>query len=59
MDQTRGDDGKFIENTTTDEVLELLETANEPLTAVEVADRLNISTFATTHVCRRTLKRTI
>jgi hypothetical protein len=43
MSQTRGDDGKFIEKTTIDEVLAVLETANEPLTATEIADQLNIS----------------
>lgn len=43
MSQIRADDGKFIETTTIDEVLELLETANEPLTATEIADHLDIS----------------
>lgn len=43
MPQLRGDDGKFVEKTTVTEVLEVLETVNEPLTATEIADQLDIS----------------
>jgi predicted nucleotidyltransferase len=43
MPQLRGDDGKFLEKVTINEVLELLETVNEPLTAPEIAAQLDIS----------------
>jgi hypothetical protein len=39
----RDDEGKFVKKTTVDAVLEILETENEPLTATEIADRLNAS----------------
>jgi predicted nucleotidyltransferase len=43
MSQARDDEGKYREQTTVDEVLEVLESENEPLTATEVADRLGIT----------------
>lgn len=42
MSQARDADGKFVETTPIDAVLESLEAANEPLTATEIADRLDI-----------------
>lgn len=44
MSQARGDDGTFVEETSLTEVFEELKSANEPLTATEIADRLGIST---------------
>lgn len=44
MSQARGDDGTFVEETSVEEVFEELKSANEPLTATEIADRLGIST---------------
>lgn len=43
MSQSRSEGGQFVEQTPVGEVLELLETANEPLTATEIAEQLNIS----------------
>lgn len=43
MPKIRGPDGKYVEDTGTDEVLEVLKTANEPLTATEIAEILDIS----------------
>lgn len=43
MSQARDDEGKYLEQTTIDEVLEVLKTENEPLTATEIADRLGIT----------------
>ena len=43
MSQARDEEGKYLEQTTVDEVLEVLETENEPVTATEVADRLGIT----------------
>ena len=43
MPQARDDDGKFVERTSTDAVFELLKNENEPLTATEIADHLDIS----------------
>jgi hypothetical protein len=43
MSQAREDDGKFVEGTSPDEVFELLKGENEPLTATEIADHLDIS----------------
>jgi DNA-binding CsgD family transcriptional regulator len=43
MSQARDEEGKYREQTPVDEVLEVLETAHEPLTATEIADRLDIT----------------
>lgn len=43
MSQARDEEGKYLEQTPVDEVLEVLETENEPLTATEVADQLGIT----------------
>lgn len=43
MPKSRDSDGKYVENTTIDDVLEVLKAANEPLTATEIAEILDIS----------------
>jgi predicted nucleotidyltransferase len=43
MSQARDDDGKFVERTSADTVFELLKSKDEPLTATEIADHLDIS----------------
>ncbi|WP_221621774.1 nucleotidyltransferase domain-containing protein [Halocatena pleomorpha] len=43
MPKSRGPDGTYVENTTTGDVLQVLKTAHEPLTATEIAERLDIS----------------
>lgn len=42
MSPARGDDGQFVEKTSIDEVRAALDAANEPLTAPEIAARLDI-----------------
>lgn len=43
MSRERGDDGRFIETVTLDDVLAALREVNEPLTGAEVGDGLGIS----------------
>lgn len=46
MSQARDDNGKFLEKVAIDDALEVLKAANEPLTAPEVGDRLDITSRA-------------
>ena len=43
VSRERGDDGRYIETVTPDDVLAVLREANEPLTGTEVGEQLDIS----------------
>lgn len=43
MSRSRGDDGRYIEKATLDDVIAVLTERNEPLTAKEVGEELGIS----------------